>query len=405
MAKIMEGTRDARDLPDSKVHALTSDEVKASREPLGKCINPATGEPVSARREECAVSPVAGSVRPSSDGHGVGACPHCGAGSVSLSKKGYLTAHTVRRGPVPAPAPKVRLAERQVETTDTGARIGSPDAAMRTRTAELGAAAGTVSVKIKVKGANGKTEIQEVPPTPDNIRTAMRQESAKKQRQVKIDGKPQFRTDPQTGAQVPVMGGGPDRNLLARLGSMLKGVTGLAAMPVLGAEPGTYKVYEAVTLDAPNAPEGREERAQDGRNGHVPTSPGAALVNGGTMSGKVPSDRARVTKGGKSRNAIGWSAPVGRPRPDRVVVKGNADACKGKGCKVADCVAIVGGRDGYLQCHAFRELSKNQARRYWQHVATAKKRREAAQVLSAREVVTERRIAVTRQTMGGPAIR
>lgn len=403
MAEIL-GQRPTRDVPDAKAHSLTAAQVAALRESLGKCINPATGEPVSARREETAVLPVKGSVTGAADGNGRGTCPHCGA-HVSLSGKGFLTAHNVRKNPVPVAPPAVRLAERQAEVTDTGARVGSPDAAMRTRTAELGAAAGTATVKIKmkVKGEDGREKSQtvEVPATEANIRTAIRQEQAKKQ-------KPIVRKDPNTGKRTPtgVMGGGPDMALLHKLGAMLRGVTGSAALAVPGAQPGTYRVREAVTLDAPNAPEGREERPRDGRDGHVPTSPGPALVQGSAMSCAPPEESARTTSQGKPRNAIGWGAPLGRSRPDRVALKGDPEACRGKGCTIEGCVGVVGGRYGYLECHVFRALSSTRKRRYWQHVATAKSRTEAARVAARKPLVTtHRQWPVTRQTMsGGPAI-
>lgn len=375
--------RGTRDVSDAQEHKLTREEVAAISEQLGKCINPATGEPVSARRADMAVLPVKGSYKASEDGNGTGTCPECGA-HVRLSVKGFITSHSVRRTPLAVPPPSVRLAERQAEVTDTGARVGSPDAAMRTRAHELGAAAGTATVKIKmqVEGPDGKERSQQedVPATVDNIRTALRQEQRRKH---------------------------PDAALLAKLSSMLRGATGTQAVPVLGAEPGTYRVREAVTLDAPNAPEGREERArEDGSRGHVPTSPGPALVNGRAMSSEPPSDSDRVNKKGGVRNAIGWGGPLGRPAPDRVALRGNAEACKGKGCTVAGCVAIVGGRYGYLECHVFRALAKRPRRRYWEHVATAERRAKAAKIAAARPAVTtHRQWPVTRTVMGGAAIR
>lgn len=397
---------------DAKRYTLTADEVKAMRETLGKCVNPATGEPVSARNEEYAVLPVKGSVTPSADGHGRGTCPHCGA-HVALSKKGFLTAHKVRHNPVPVTPPAVRLVERQAEVTDSGARVGSPDAAMRTRDAELRANAGTATVKIKVKAVQpdgtSKMVLTDVPGTEENVRTALRQEYAKKQRPVRLNGKPVMRTDPETGNKVPVMGGGPDPKLIARYSAMLKGITGTEAVRAVGAQPGTYKVREAVTLDAPNAPQGRDESCDPDRRGdargHVPTSPGPALVQGPAMSGAVPTDKDRQTSTGKPRNAIGWSGPLGRPRPDRVAVSGNAEACGGKGCTVGGCVAIVGGRYGYLECHVFRLLSKSKKRHYWEHVATCKRRADDAKG-RVRPDMPYRQWPTSRQSMqGGSAVR
>lgn len=421
--------KDTSRVSDAERHNLDSDQVAAMRESLGKCINPATGRPVSARREDEAVLPVQGSVTESEDGNGRGTCPECSA-HVRLSGKGFLTAHNVRKNPVPAPPPAIRLAERQVETTDTGARGGSPDASMRKREAELGAASGTATVPVKatvkdncvqakVKDAVTKTvtlvmvegvtpesinqderrsQLVEVPATAANIRTAIRQEQAKEQ-------KPVMRRDPVTGERTPTgeMSGGPDFKLLAKLGSMLKGVTGLAAMPVLGAEPGTYRIREAVTLDAPNAPEGREERQrEDGSNGHVPTAPGPALVQGANMR---PEEPKREGKNGKPRNAAGWSAPLGRPRPDRVALIGDADVCQGRDCKIIGCVGVVGGRYGYLECHVYRSLSKSRQRRYWEHVGTSKRRAESARAHAAMPILATGRGQITGKAMGGAAIR
>jgi hypothetical protein len=352
-------------VPDAKRFKMTREEVAAMRETLGKCVNPLTGEPVSARREETAILPVPGTVEGAEDGNGTGTCPECGA-HVKLSGKGFVTAHSVRRMPVPAH--KSSTKERQTPATDTGSRVGSPDAAERTRAAELSGATGTDTVKIKVRNQEtGKSEDKDVPATEANIRTALRQEQRRKS---------------------------PDAARLSRLGSMLRGATGTVAVPVIGAQPGTYKVFEAVTLDAANAPEGRDERKrEDGGVAHVPTSPGPALVQGHSMSGAVPTDRQRVTRGGKPRNAIGWNEPVGRQRVDRVVTTGTLrtpDECEGKGCTVSGCVAIVGGQCGYLTCAEFRALPVNGRKHYWGHVTVNKRRAEAARERMRRPVVPGR---------------
>lgn len=363
--------RDA--LADPQGLKLTQDEAAATQESLGKCINPATGEPVSARKEETAVLPVKGSRTASDDGNGRGTCPHCSA-HVKLSGKGFITAHAVRRNPVPVPPPTVKLAEREPAVTESGSRVGSPDASMRSRTAELSGALGTGTVRIKVRNEQGRTEEKDVPATPDNIRTALRQERKRKH---------------------------PDAKLLHRLGSMLRGATGSEAVPVPGAMPGTYRVREAVTLDAPSY----EERARDdGSVAHVPTSPGPALVRGVPMAGKVPTDRQRVTHQGKPRNAIGWSEPLGRDRPDRVVITGDAGVCKGRSCDLDGCAAIVGGTHGYLSCAVFRTLGKRPRRRYWEHVATNRSRAQRAAETARRQkdAATRggRQWPVTRAVMG-----
>lgn len=375
--------RPTRDVPESQHLKLTTEEVAAQSETLGKCINPATGEPVSARKDDTAVFPVKGSATGSPDGNGKGTCPECGA-HVRLSGKGYITSHSVRSTPVPAPDKTVRLAERAPEVTDAGSRVGSPDASMRTRRAELSGATGTGTVKIKMsaKGPDGKSKsvAQDVPATPDNIRTALRQEQKRRS---------------------------PDAGLLAKLGSMLRGATGTVAAPVTGAAPGTYKVREAVTLDAPNAPEGRDERQQGERKGHVPTSPGPALVNGRPMSGAIPQDSDRVTAKGGPRNAIGWGGPLGRVKPDAIAITGDRASCGGKKCVIKGCVGIVGGeRFGFIECHVYRTMSKSQQRKYWQHVANNGKRAKQAKT-NARRVVDmpHRQFPVSRSAMGGAAIR
>lgn len=372
--------------------AQSSKASTAQPEPLGKCINPATGEPVSARRADEGVLPAPGSVKESADGNGTGTCPECSA-HVKLSGKGFVTAHTVRKESIPAPPPTVRLAERQTAVTEMGVRVGSPDLAERSRTAELSGVryggwhaplvlpvnGDTVVVQMRqpkvdaegnpVLGKNGRPLTQSsmvrVPATEANVRTALRQEQRKRMRKDKTSGE---------------LVGGPDKALLVRLGRMLKGLTGTEAVGVLGAEPGTYQVREAVVMDAPNAPEGREERRrEDGRTGHVLMSPGPALVTGRAMSGVVPGESDRVNSKGKPKNALGWEGGLGRPRADRMVLDGSTVSCVGDGCSIEGCPEIRGGRDGYMACHVYRIMSKTQKRRYRAQVATTRARRKAAE--------------------------
>lgn len=483
-------------------------EVSGTSEPLvSKCVNPATGEPVSARREEFAVLPVAGSVVESEDGNGKGSCPVCST-LVKLSGKGFVTAHTVRR--VSIPVPKTRLAERMPAATESGARTGSADASERSRAAELSGVAGTGTVPlvvvvdgdvvkakspdpvagtvelVMVEGVSvgdvdmgeRKSRTVQVPATVDNLRTAIRQESRKKLRPEYAKGDtPSKCVNPATGEPVSArreefavlpdagsvetspdggvtgtcpecrtrvglsgkgfvtahmrgrgeptgrMVGGPDAALLARLNRMLKGATGLESVGVLGAEPGCYRVREAVDVDRASVDvtggtgSARDERGVPVRghklNARVPSSPGTALVPGRSerpMVGEVsvrrvgesyarPADaevpeRERSTGKGKPRNAVGWSGPVGRERPDRVVIAGgDAAVCngrKGKPCTVRGCVAVVGGQYGYMECHVFRAQSKAQQRRYWAHVATNEARDMAACERVGRERVVSR---------------
>lgn len=386
--------------------AQSSKASTAQPEPLGKCINPATGEPVSARRADEGVLPAPGSVKESADGNGTGTCPECSA-HVKLSGKGFVTAHNVRKESIPAPSPTVRLAERQTAVTETGVRVGSPDASERSRTAELSGVryAGwhaplalpvngeTVAIVMRrpkvdadgrpVLGKKGQpltaSETVRVPATEANVRTALRQEQRKELRRDKETG--ELIRDKKTGELI----GGPDKALLSKLGRILKGLTGAEAVGVTGAKPGTYQVREAATMDAPNAPEGREERRRaDGRVGHVASSPGPALVPGRGMSGEIPAASDRTNRKGGSKNAIGWSAPIGRPRLDPIAVVGNAEACQGRDCTLDHCPAILGERHGYMTCHVFRTLSKTAKRRYWMHVATNKRRYTEARELSRR---------------------
>lgn len=359
-----------------------SDET-ATPEPLGKCMNPATGKPVSARRDAEALLPAPGTVESSEDGNGTGRCPEC-ATTVKLSSKGFITAHTVRRENIPQPPPTVRLAERQTAVTDTGVHIGSPDTSERSRDAELSGVAfrdwhppmilpgPTVKIVMRKPKGDGKgytTETVEVPGTEQNVRTALRQEQRKKQR-----------VDKKTGELV----GGPDPKLLRRYADMLKGLTGLAATGSLGYMPGAYRLREAACVDAPHAPQGREERAEGERRGHVPTSPGPAMFKGPAMSGAIPTERDRTTKKGKPRNGIGWSGALGRERIDRIAVSGNAEACQGKGCTLPSCTAVIGGRYGYMECRTYRTLSKTRARHYWSQVKRNKERDRAARERAAR---------------------
>lgn len=399
-------------------------------ETVGKCVNPLTGEPVSARREETAVSPVKGSVVDSADGNGKGVCPHC-ATLVKLSGKGFVTAHVVRRESIPAP--KTRLADRMPQATESGARVGSADASERARVAELSGHAGTGTVRVVVRAQDieedgtvkakspdpvtgtvtlvvvegvsatdvdmgeQKSKAIEVPATVDNIRTAIRQESRKRAR-------PERKKSTVPGEKGELTGrttGGPDTALLARLNRMLKGATGLESVGALGAEPGCYQVREAVQVNQASVDvtggtgSGRDERGVPVRghklNARVPSSPGTGLVQGGSMR---PVEPPREGKNGKPRNAAGWSRPVGRPKVDPMVIAGgDTEACNGKPgrpCTVKGCVAVVGDQYGYLECHVFRALDKTAQRRYWGHVTTAKKRAQAARERTARPVVVSR---------------
>lgn len=361
---------------------LSQEERAAVRETLGKCVNPATGEPVSARKDEFAVPPVKGSISGSADGNGKGTCPHCGT-SVPLSTKGYITSHSVRNTPIPVP--KVRLKETAAPVADAGARIGDPTTGEVRRNAELTAAAGTATVMIQMKNPDtGKRETVKVAATEANIRTALRQQYAKKQR-------PERTKSPAPGVKGTLTGrmlGGPDMDLCRKLSAMLRGVTGTQAVPVSGAEPGTYKVREAVTLDATHFADagvnGGRGLESEGRGTVALASPGPALVKGPNMT---PVEPKREGKNGKPRNGT-MAGPLGRPRPDRGAVEGAAavtkhDPKKAPLCAAEECEHIAGGTAGYLTYSQLSALSRTptgrtQRRRYWKHVETNRARAQRA---------------------------
>lgn len=398
---------DSRDDAVCKVAGNGKHVVRSDAGPLQeKCINPATGEPVTARRDDTAVMPVDGSVGESPDGNGKGSCPLCMT-LVKLSGKGYLTAHTVRGERIPVP--KTRLTERQAVVTDSGARVGSPDVSERARTAEITGVMGTGTVRVKVvvkdgavrasvpdavtgkrtsvdvenvsiemiDPANGERQTIEVPNTVQNIRTALRQELGKKQR----PERKKSAVPGEDGCLTGRMTGGPDQSVVNRLSRMLKGATGLEVVGAIGAKPGCYNTERLLDLSAKHVPQGgRDEGKQGDRVAHVPSILGPALVQGPDTSCAVPTERDRTTSKGKPRNAIGWSGPTGRERPDRVAVGGkNASVCRGKGCAVEGCEAIVGGEQhGHMPCHVFRQLGKSKRGDYWAVVSKSKRAAKAA---------------------------
>lgn len=198
-----------------------------------KCINPVTGEPVSARKDETAVLPVPGSVRdviagrfkgePVKHAPKTGTCPFCTA-HVRLSGKGFVTAHN--RGKESVPAPKTRLVERQTAPTDMGARVGDPDAGSKRRAVDVDGAYGRGTVEVPGKDDAGKRVMEEVPATAENIRTALDywkgrkpRKQASKDTQSRMvselsrrlratEGAPAPRHDAETGQYVPTVSRG-----------------------------------------------------------------------------------------------------------------------------------------------------------------------------------------------------
>lgn len=134
------------------------------------------GEPLTVKHK---VLPVPGTVREAVAGEFKGAtiqhpdrageCPEC-RGYVPLSSKGFITAHIEHNEPAPA---SVELTDTSVQPTDTGARVGDPDAGNKRRGTELDGAYERGTVQAPVKGENGRTKLTEVPATADNVRKAL----------------------------------------------------------------------------------------------------------------------------------------------------------------------------------------------------------------------------------------
>jgi hypothetical protein len=150
---------------------------------LGKCL--ADGEPLKVKHK---IAPVMGSVREVLGGifqgeeiknaERTGTCPNCGA-HVKLSSKGFITAHAVRNAPQPV---SKALSDTALDVADTGARVGDPEAAAQRRTVEVTGAFEAGTVKVPVKGENGRTKLQEAPGTEENVRAAFDYWTARKPR-------------------------------------------------------------------------------------------------------------------------------------------------------------------------------------------------------------------------------
>lgn len=154
--------------------ALALDKSSPDSGVYGKCMITLEGitAPLVAKME---IPPVADSIREGAKR--TGTCPECG-GHVGLSQKGFLGAHTVRRGAVPkSPA----LVESNIIPTDTDLRVGDPNAGSKRRAEQIDGAfeRGTVAVK-STDPDTGKRVTTDVPATEDNIREALRQELDRK---------------------------------------------------------------------------------------------------------------------------------------------------------------------------------------------------------------------------------
>jgi hypothetical protein len=65
------------------------------------------------------------------------------------------------------------LAEPMTAVTDTGVRTGDPRAAERRRVAEIDGATGTGTVKVPVKGPKGRSKLEDVVASEDNVRRSL----------------------------------------------------------------------------------------------------------------------------------------------------------------------------------------------------------------------------------------
>lgn len=199
-------------------HKLTTDAARLpdTAPPItGKCINPTTNEPVTARGDNL-VMPVQGSIRPLTDGvRDSGTCPLCGAHVPLSQSKGAIGSHTVRAQPVGA---SKTLRESRMDVTDTGSRTGAPEASHKHRLTEIDGAYERGTVQIPVPGKNGRTKLEDAEPTEDNVRAALDYWKARKPR------KPEA-----IKAQTTMVS-----TLTRRLEAIRKGTTGLHA-PTAGA--------------------------------------------------------------------------------------------------------------------------------------------------------------------------
>lgn len=234
------------------------------------------GEPLTVKHK---VAPVEGTVREAIAGEfkggtiqhpdKAGECPEC-RGYVPLSAKGFVTAHTVHNEPTPA---SVELTSKSVDPTDTGARVGDPDAGNKRRDTEVDGAYERGTVQAPVKGKNGRTKLDDVPATADNVRKALEYWKGRCPR-----------TDASRAEQSRMVS-----ELTRRLDALRKGK-------------GSFKAEEC--------PEGFTQFAL----------PGAPMVKGRNMAPVQPMRRNKAT-GQLEPSSIGtMGGNVGRERIDRTLV-------------------------------------------------------------------------------------
>lgn len=250
------------------------------------------------------------------------------------------------------------LKEPRPDVTDTGWRIGDPEYAAKRRADGIDGAYERGTVKIKVRGADGKMPRQatEVPATLANLRVAL--EQARK-------GAPKKPESIKAKAELCA-------SLLRRIRAAEKG-TGALAAPKAGAAIGQR---DHGMLDGIALVQGRDmtnvKPAPEGRNG--------------TMAGNLGAER---------NDRVAVHGPVDRSKHD----PGTGDACTVKKCKrthvkgrlhgkalCADnmCEHVVGGRfapEGE-RARTYRQLNTEVSRagraRYFKVVASNKRKAERA---------------------------
>ncbi len=285
--------------------------------PVGRCTF--EGEPLKASHK---VIPVSGSIQ---EGHPrKGTCPLCGT-PAKVSDKGFMTAHIVRNEPMGSnPA----MSSVSVEPTDTGSRVGDPDAGDRRRSAEIDGAFERGTVSVKVKGDKGRAKAEERPATEENVRLALADAYKAKN--------------------------------TAKAARLLR----QARASMAGTE----------ALEAPTA------GAAVGQRGHGMTD-GAALA-GANMRPVQPRSGWLATAGT-------MSLPVGRVRPDLGSLGAQMSTHDPKSVKLCadqECRHIVGGATyGELEWRTFKGLSRSQQKKYWGKIRKAKDRAHRARE-NARQV-------------------
>lgn len=327
--------------------AAVSAAVSAAMSP-GRCM--VGDEPLTARHK---VPPVGGSVAAANNGqNSVGVCSLCGTHAV-LSEKGFLTAHVVRSEPLPAsPA----LSEPNMDTTDTGARVGDPESGSKRRAIEIDGAfeRGTVEVKIKDPAdPKAKAKLTPVPATADNLRLALRQA---------LESKP--RKPESVAAKL---------DLVARLRAQLDAaVGGTDAMKAPSAAQSMGVSASGAGVSAGQRGEGRID--------------GVALVQGREEK-TLTFEQWQET--GKSRSGpTTLDTPLGRERADRGALGASVTEHdrKIKMCADGMCDHVAGGTAGYLTYRVVHALPRRKNRRYWEHVATKRERAKRARAYVAKRV-------------------